>query len=168
MIEVCPGLFVGDDSDCTFLNSVGPENGETWFVVQAAKEPWHRNALGYATKGAPKEDREYLYAVRPGRLIMNLVDAHEEKYIPYELIKVAVDFIGKELEAGSKVLVHCNKGESRAPAIAMLYMASKGLLPDNLNAAEPKFLDIYPDYRPGRGIDEFVFHNWHRFVLPKG
>lgn len=77
MIEVYPNLFVGDEADYRIvLNMSG------WFIVHACKEPFHRQALGYAGRGAPKDHPEYLVAERDGRLILNLVDAPNPAYIP--------------------------------------------------------------------------------------
>jgi hypothetical protein len=163
MIEVCPNLFVGSDADFPIVNLL-----KDWFIVQAAKEPWHREALGYTTRSAPADDPEYLYALRDNRLILNLVDAQEERYIPFTILDAAIGFIGKELESGHKVLVHCNQGESRAPSIALLYMVKAGLLPQDYDGAFFKFLEIYPAYNPGQGIASFTINNFHRFLTTHG
>lgn len=88
MIEVYPNLFVGNEVDA---NSILNQSG--WFVVHACKEPFHRQALGYSGRAAPKTDPEYLIAKRDNRLILNLVDAADPAYIPKEIIDAAIDAI---------------------------------------------------------------------------
>src|ERR1035437_3624457 len=116
MIEVLSNLFVGSQDDEV---SIHGQSG--WFVVHACKEPYHRQALGYSGRAAPKNHPEYLIARRDNRLVLNLVDADDPAYIPAEIMDVAVTFIHEHLSAGRRVLVHCNQGLSRSPAIAMLY-----------------------------------------------
>ena len=61
MIEIYPNLFVGDQGDYEY--QVKGQDG--WAVVHACKEPYHRQLLGYRTRGAPKGHPEYLYAGAP-------------------------------------------------------------------------------------------------------
>lgn len=77
MIEVKSNLFVGSQDDEAAIRGQGG-----WFVVHACKEPYHRQALGYSGRGAPKDHPEYLIARREGRLILNLVDVDNVSYIP--------------------------------------------------------------------------------------
>jgi len=70
MIEVYLNLFVGDQSD--YEINVATQEG--WAVVHACKEPYHRQALGYRVRGAPKDHPEYLVARRGNRLILNIVE----------------------------------------------------------------------------------------------
>jgi len=81
------------------------------------------------------------------------------------MIDAALDFIDEALSKDLKVLVHCDRGESRSPSIALLYMAARlGELPtDSLEAAEEKFRVIYPHYNPQPGIREHLRQNWHRY-----
>ncbi len=51
MIEIHPNLYVGHQGDYEYL--VQGQDG--WAVVHACKEPYHRNLLGYTTRGAPKD-----------------------------------------------------------------------------------------------------------------
>ncbi len=157
MKEVVPGLFVGSQND---YESV-PED---WFVVQACKEPYHRQALGYTGRSAPADSPEYLMARRGNRLILNLVDARDAVYIPTEIITAALLAIMGALAAGKPILVHCNKGESRAPSIALLYMASEGLLPREEDEAIADFTELYPEYAPGTGMAAFVHEHWQEYV----
>ncbi|MDZ7721064.1 MAG: hypothetical protein U5K72_19745 [Balneolaceae bacterium] len=69
MTEIQPNLFIGNENDYEF----NVKDQEGWSVVHACKEPYHRQALGYSGRGAPKDHPEYLMAKRENRLILKLV-----------------------------------------------------------------------------------------------
>ena len=162
MIEVCPNLFIGDQS--AYENNVRGQ--EDWVIVHACKEPYHRNLLGYRGRGAPKSHPEYLIAIRDNRLFLNLIDPENPVYIPREIIDAALEFIDKGLKDGKKVLVHCNQGESRSPGIGLLYLAIHTDLinKESLNNAEIDYQKIYPSYNPSGGISGFLEMNWDEYV----
>ena len=160
MIEVYPNLHVGSQMDEAALRAQGG-----WFVIHACKEPYHRQALGYSGRGAPKGHPEYLVARRPGRLILNLIDADNASYVPREIIDTALEAIAENI--GSRgVLVHCNQGASRSPTIALLYLAkfTPTFSGQDLGDALAGFQKLYPPYAPARGMAEFVQQNWGDFV----
>lgn len=68
MKEVHKNLWVGDQSDWLIIEP----NSRDWMVLHAAKEPWHREFVGYSGRGAPKDSPEYLWALRGNRLALNL------------------------------------------------------------------------------------------------
>jgi len=157
MKEVTKNLYVGSQED--YENSVFLPY--EWSFVLAAKEPWHRNALGYTGRAAPKNHPEYLMARRDNKLILNLVDAPKPEFFDKRIIDVALDFIEEELNKGKKVGIFCNQGESRSATIALLYLVKRGLIKgENLVECESEFLKIYPEYNPGAGIREFIKKNW--------
>ena len=161
MKEVYPNLFVGDENDYR-------ENAKTmegWFIVHACKEPYHRQALGYTGKAAPKYDPEYLWAERENRLILNLVDAPDPRYIPKEIIDKALAYIDQYLESGKKVLVHCNQGRSRSGGLALLYLLSKNVLSgETIEEVSQNFASQhYPPYAPAGGISGFLKQNWQEY-----
>jgi len=155
MKEIFPNLFVGSEEDYNRIKN----DLKGWYIIHACKEPFHRRALGYKGRGAPKDHPEYLIAERDGRLILNLVDADDPAYIPKEIIDKALETIEREISS-SKILLHCNQGMSRSAVIGMLFLHSKGLLPDDFYEAEKKFLEIYPFYAPSNGIRMYAFNNW--------
>lgn len=156
MKEIYPNLFIGSEDDYKFLSY----NLDGWYIIHACKEPYHRNALGYTGRAAPKDHPEYLMAERGDHLILNLVDAPDPLFIPKEIIDKALDAINDRVP-DRKVLVHCNQGMSRSAVIGMLYLRSKGLLPDDFMEAERKFLEIYPFYTPNNGMRMYALNNWH-------
>ncbi len=160
MIEVYLNLYVGNETD--YEAQVNGKNG--WRTVQACKEPYHRRALGYTGRGAPKYHPEYLIAPRGNRLVLNLVDAPDPAYIPKETIDAALAFIHEGLEAGDSVLVHCNEGMSRSAGIALLYLAVyTNELPADFAGAEAAFRKLYPMHSPGAGIRGYLQQNWSEY-----
>jgi len=155
MKEIYPNLFIGSEID---LNKIAC-NIDEWYIIHACKEPYHRIALGYTGRAAPKDHPEYLIAEREGRLILNLVDAPDPSYIPKEIIDKALDTINKKI-ADQKVFVHCNQGMSRSAVIGMLYLRSRGILPDDFFEAENKFKELYPLYTPNSGMRIYAMNNW--------
>lgn len=162
MKEVYPKLFIGTQLD--YETEVARAPG--WSVVHACKEPYHRQLLGYTTKGAPKEHPEYLLAERGNRLFLNLVDTHDAAYVHKAIVDAALNFTDKWLAAENRVLIHCNQGESRGPSLGLLYLASRteALPKVSLDKAEAKFLEIYPNYSPKAGIRGYLQIHWNEYV----
>jgi len=158
MTEIFPNLFVGHEGDFEYQ----VKGGEGWAVVHACKDPYHRQLLGYTTKGAPKGP-EYLVAVRGDRLYLNLVDVDDPAFIHVELVEKAIAFIHEKLCGGKKVLVHCNQGESRGPGIAFLYLLrhTPALPKTSLADALGVFQRIYPAFHPGPGIAGYIAAHWN-------
>lgn len=156
MIEIHPNLFVGSSEDVPHVLS-----DPNWYVVHAAKFPWHRQAVGYAGPAAPKGHPEYLYALRDRSIALNLVDAPDPGYIPEELVRAALLAITVNIEK-SKVLVHCNQGLSRSPTLALLWMRKHTNTFADMSHAEAveKFRAIYPDYAPAAGMDGYAEAHW--------
>lgn len=162
MIEIFPNLFIGTEQD--YERQVRGQHD--WMIVHACKEPYHRNELGYTSRGAPKGHPEYLIARRANRLILNLVDAPDPAYIPKEIIDAALEFIHKGLSESHKVLVHCNLGESRSPSIGLLYLAIyTDKLSKDFSLAEQAFRNIYPAYNPRAGMRGFLAENWKHYLV---
>jgi predicted protein tyrosine phosphatase len=66
----------------------------------------------------------------------------------------------------SKILLHCNQGQSRSPGIALLYLLKHTdiLGEKEMAAAIAAFRAIYPPYAPARGMAEYIRLNWHRYA----
>lgn len=159
MAEVIPRLHVG--SADAYESAVKGVPG--WFVVQAAKDPYHRKALGYTGQGAPREDKEYLVARRGERLILNMIDAEKPEYFADVMIHAALIFIDHHLSQGRKVLVHCNQGQSRAPSLALLYLRRHTEIFRGMpfDGAEIAFKErMCPAYQPKAGIRGYLAAHW--------
>jgi len=162
MKEVHDNIFVGGEND--YENNVKHQDG--WAVVHACKIPYHKEALGYSTGGAPKGHHEYYIARRGNRLIMNIIDTDLPKYFNKEkMIDIALDFIQEQYEKGLNILIHCNKGESRGPSIALLFLATRlRVIPNSsFDEAKKEFMNKYPNYNPKMGILEHMRNKWDEY-----
>jgi len=163
MLEIYHNLFVGSQSDYESLSI-----GENDFVLHAAKEPYHRAFVWY-TWNCPKDHPEYLKAVRGKEIALNLVDAKESKYFNLDLIFQAVKDILRILTfTQSKIYVHCNQGESRAPSIGLLVLVGLNVLDPDYDVAMKQFQSIYPNYNPNQWVKDFIKENWDTFVEASG
>ena len=146
MKEVYSKLYVGGDSDYEKV-----KDNSDWRVLRACKDGpgGHRETIGYQERSAPKGPT-YLFVERPRKLILNMVDSDDPRFTPDALVDKALSFVSDNLRLGHKVLIACNRGESRAPSLALLWMVRNGLLP--FEGAFRKFKQLYPDYDPAPGI----------------
>ena len=143
MKEIYPNLYIGSQDDYEFCVKSQPD----WDVIHACKEPYHRQALGYTGRAVANTHSEYLIAERGNRLILNLVDVDDPKYIAKEIIDKAIASIDKNIDH-KKVLVHCNQGMSRSATIGLLYLRYAGIIStDDFKEAEKEFLKLYPHYK---------------------
>lgn len=97
MIEIYPNLFVGTIEDYEQINS-----NMDFFTVIAAKEPYHRQAVGYSSRSCGKDNPEYLYAERERCLICNLVDVENPDWISPVIVNKAFEDIDKALFEDNK------------------------------------------------------------------
>lgn len=159
MISISNRLYVGSEKDYALHASGSSRRG--WAVVHAAKEPYHREFVGYSTAGAPKDSPEYLWAFRDLRLALNLIDVNDPSFISPDMINVAVVFARKRLEMGDAVLVHCNEGYSRGPTVGMLVMAPE--LSENFLEAAVQFNIKCWTWNPKQGIYQFARDHWKHY-----
>ena len=153
MKEVYPNLFVGTESDYENNKALF----DKWCVVHACKEPYHRNALGYTGRGAPKDSPYYLYLYdEKHHLILNIVDTDDPRFFDNKMIDEAINYCIKGLNNGKQVLIHCNQGESRAPSLAILVLRKLGYYKGTFEESLIDFRNKYPLYNPKRGIFEYI------------
>ncbi len=163
MKQIAPKLFIGSQADFDQLNS--PFLTE-WAVLLSAKDPWHRQFVGYKTAGAP-EGPERLWARRGKQLALNLIDGPDAKYVTKSMIDAGLAFIEEQLallkdDQPEAVLIACNKGNSRAPTLGLLYLAPE--MPESFEEAEVFYkTNHYPDYAPANGIREFARIHWRSY-----
>lgn len=157
MIKIHDKLFVGNDSDCFY------DNKENWVVVHACKHPCHQRAVGYRGN-LNKNHPNYLILEEEKHLYLNMVDmnmtlSHE---FTEPIIKTALNFIERNVNS-KEVLIHCNLGRSRSPALALLFLSKrkKILSNDNYQEAKKQFVKLFPNYTPGIGIDSYLSKYWN-------
>ena len=133
-----------------------------WAVIHACKSPCHQRAVGY--KGnIPRTHSNYLTYECGNHLFLNIIDPNEPLFMPPIFIS-SLDFIEKHISK-QEILIHCNSGLSRAPSIALLYLAkrAKAIDGESFEKASQDFVKLFPNYRPGRGISLYLYYNWHEF-----
>lgn len=153
MFKVHDRLYVAGEASCRSGN-------HDLAVVHACKSPCHQHAVGY--RGSlPSDHPHYLVLRRDHDLFLNMIDP------PVPLFKLAsftefMSFAREQYQEGGSLLIHCNQGESRAPSLALVFMAKHlNVLPaDSFGAAQSAFGILYPSYRPGLGIQRFLEENW--------
>lgn len=156
MIKICENVYTGNDYDYKMM-----KDNEDMFFINAAKEPYHRNAVGYFTKGAPMND-EYYYCERGNRLILNLIDANDERYIPKVVIDKAISYLDEHKD--KVVLINCNLGHSRSASIGMLYLKHIGFFKgEDYKDAMLKYKEINPEYLPNKGMLDYTIKHWDEY-----
>lgn len=153
MIEIYPDLYVGTEFDCFC------EERETWAVVHACKSPCHQKAVGY--KGSLRSTHPNYLVLEKGRhLFLNMIDPEQPLFL-LPLFNSAVRFIEHHLPV-RKVLIHCNQGNSRAPSLALLFLAKRArvISSESYVSAAEDFRALFPGYRPGRGIQMYLSKHW--------
>lgn len=136
---------------------------EGWVTVHACKSPCHQRALGYQ-KSLPKNHPHYLVYEFPNNLYLNMMDPPGPLFM-HQLFTKFLRFARGHWEGEGKLLIHCNQCESRAPSLALLFMAKVlGILPnESYGLAFQEFVKQYPLYSPGRGIQTYLWENWGIF-----
>ena len=152
IINVMDNLSYGDLCTCAVC-------GQNCAVVHACKEPCHRAGVGYETRSLEKTHPHYLAMERGHHLYLNMIDPPLPLF-QLESFARFFDFVDRQIKE-RPILIHCNKGESRAPSLALLYMAKRGFLEgENYAAARAAFEVRFP-YNPGQGIVTFLTQNWN-------
>lgn len=129
-------------------------------VVHACKSPCHQRAVGYAGSLSSSHPN-YLILQQDNDLFLNIIDPPIPLFMPQLFIEFVL-FSNKHWGQGKKLLIHCNQGESRAPSLALLFLAKSLSVIDksSYQAARKEFETIYPRYNPGRGIETYFTQNW--------
>jgi predicted protein tyrosine phosphatase len=129
-------------------------------VVHACKSPCHQQAVGY--RGSlPNSHPNYLVLQRDDDLYLNIIDPPVPLF-KAETFERFLAFARTKYNSGASLLIHCNQGESRAPSLALLFLAKHiGALPDSsYEDAKQVFERLFPAYQPGIGIQRFLADNW--------
>ena len=157
MTEITKNLFIGDDSDCLISS--------TDIAIIHACKTCHQKGVGYRGN-LPSTHPNYLVFETNDHLYLNMVDM-EREFLPkftHPIIKSSLVFIQKHL-TNQPVLIHCNQGFSRSPSIGLVYLAKENEISNSSYIdAKNSFLEKYPQYAPGRGIELYLQNNWNDLI----
>lgn len=151
MINVYEGkLYVGNQYE---LNRIS----EDFNIVHAAKDPFHKNLVGYLGTKCPPDKYFHEEENRVSLCIIDFPKSFQWEWFPEDMLKATMEFIDKSFKEGKKVFIHCNQGLSRAPSIAFMYLVSRGLMKeDTLESNLNYFYELYPEYNPAAAIFENI------------
>ena len=109
--------------------------------------------------------RGYLTHKINNNLYLNIVDTDKEQKAEYmqPIFSEAFRFIDSAINEG--VIIHCNEGKSRAPSIAMAYLAARGKINNKSFAkAANAFVSLYDNYWVRKGLEMYFRNNW-QYIL---
>jgi len=156
MYKIYERLYIGCDHECF-------DKKEEWVTVHACKSPCHQRAVGY--RGSlPSNHPNYLVLKKDNNLYLNMIDPPR----PLFLIPLFTEFLRfsrRYWTEGKNIFIHCNKGESRAPSLGLLFLAKEigSISNKSFGKAKEEFIKIYPGYMPGSGIQIYLHNNWEKF-----
>lgn len=155
-VKVAERLSFGDETTCTNLSDTSVA------IVHACKTPCHQRAIGY--HGSLHSTHPHYLAFENGKhLFLNLIDPAQPLFM-MPSFQAFLRFVDREIQERD-VHIHCNRGESRAPSLALLYLAKRlHVIPDESYAsASASFCQQFP-YRPGQGIKTWLTKHWEAIV----
>ena len=151
--EVMPNLAYGNEAACRHTSD------GSLAVVHACKEPCHRQAVGYSQRSLPSSHPNYLALETEHHVYLNMIDPPQPLFM-MPSFEAFFAFVDRHIDE-RKVIVHCNQGESRAPSLALLYVAKRTeqLPNDSYAEAAQAFRKEFP-YNPGQGIQIWLEKHW--------
>ena len=149
---------MGTDNECTTYK-------EGWAIVHACKSPCHQRVVGYR-KSLPNTHPHYLVYKDENNLYLNMVDPPQPLFMMPTFIEFLV-FAKDKWDAGKTLFIHCNKGESRAPSLALLLLAKclSIISNDSYERARSDFTRLYPGYMPGTGLQIYLSLHWQEIKV---
>lgn len=155
IIRVHDQISIGSEEDCApGLNLAGIKA-----TIHCCKFPcWRRYS---SSNQLPQDHPNYLAFIYPFDLVLNMIDPNLPLFRP-ETFAMVREFARQHLKRGRQLIIHCNRGESRAPSMAMLIMAKDlGVIGDeNYDVARHEFTALYPGFEPGPGIEQYMKEKW--------
>lgn len=144
-------IYVGGGEDCF-------EAAEGWAVVHACRHPCFRRALARR-----RGSGALCYLEEGADLYLDLVDSPQPAST-VEPFEAFLDFTARHWKGGSRLLIHCNRGRSRSPSLALLSLAKslEVIAAGSYAQACRDFLEIYPRYAPGEGMRTFLHRHWRQ------
>jgi protein-tyrosine phosphatase len=162
MKQISPNVYVGSDEDYDKL-----KDDKSWAFVRCAKygPGGHQQTLGYHTLAAPEGKNKFV--ARKGNLLaLNLLDLDDPNFVPEEAIQQGLDFIRDHVDS-QKVLIACNAGVSRGPTMGLMWLRTIGRMPYGFMQSERQYRNLYRDYDPSLGIEQFARSHWSSLVTGK-
>lgn len=161
LLQVHKDLYVGDTAGLVFTNR------NKWSIIHLSQR-YHYSLFGWDLKfnKPPKDHQHYLIYEEAHEISVNLVDGASCLFDWFGVhgFTHLMDFIDRELASNRKVLIHCDKGRSRSPSLALLYLSRriKTIPGHSFSVAMYEFKKQYPAYNPN-GIAEFIDMHWNSF-----
>lgn len=136
---------------------------DRWAVVHACKNPCHAGKCGQR----PDPDGPDYFARQEGHnLYLNIIDP-EAPLFNRRVFDAFLKFARAEWQEGRRLLIHCNKGESRAPTLALLFLSRVlyRISSETFDDAWDGFQQLLGEevYRPSRGIETWMREHWSEF-----
>lgn len=146
--RVSHNLFVADIEGHTI------KSGKDTAILHACKYPCYDSV---SNNDVSTRSLDYLFIEQGNNMYLNIIDSGKPLFYK-DTFDFSLLFIEKHINE-REVIIHCNKGQSRSPSIAMLYLF-RDL---KYREAQNRMYDIYPYYNPSLGIDEYLGNNWKVF-----
>lgn len=160
MLEIAPRLYIATEEE---VKTLTPAEYSLCSLASTFHYQMHNKKKGEFNK----EDPCYVMCSHGNQILsLNWIDG-AASYFDYEgkgveNIQKILTWIEYQLDHNRKVILMCNRGLSRSPTIALLYLSKvMHILPEeSFYRAMEAFKEKYPEYAPGKGIVEFVSGNW--------
>lgn len=163
MIKLHNRLFISGQGECFLAEGDQSLVKDGTAIVHACKSPCHQLAVGY--EGNLSKDHMYYLSREYGDdLALNIIDPPVPLF-QLQTFQIFRRFATQRYAEGKELHIHCNKAESRAPALAMIMLSRVlQIMSDesyeSYDAAKREFMEIYPRLTPGQGIELFMRANW--------
>lgn len=153
--ELIPGrLFIADRQGCTGTRH--NRNGKSAAVCHACKT-CHQAKAGRLSP----TDRRYLGFVEDVDQWLNLIDA-SAAFFQVQSFTMFLKFARKTWTDERPLVIHCDRGQSRSPMLALLFMAKVlEMLPDTgLDDAMDAWELVHGPLDPGEGLETWLRAHW--------
>jgi hypothetical protein len=162
MKQISPSVYVGSDEDYEKV-----KDDKEWATLRCCKfgPGGHKEMLGYDTQAAPEGPNKY-WTKRGRKMALNLLDLDDPNFVPEEAIQQGLDFIRDHVDS-QKVLIACNAGVSRGPTMGLMWLRTIGRMPYGFMQSERQYRNLYRDYDPSLGIEQFARSHWSSLVTGK-
>lgn len=145
------GIYIGSIVDC---QGVSPD----WAVIHACRSPCFCSKVPKPNPSRP----DYLSFKDGNHLYLNIIDPREPLF-QKRMFEEFLAFAKTKWEEQRKILIHCNQGRSRAPSLALLFLAKIAFRVTN-KSYDDAWLEfeklIGEPYIPSQGIEQWLREHW--------